>query len=71
MFDFEYLRNKREGSFANLSKLINKFANILMVNRMNDLRDESVLFQTAAIRDKYQHMQNKITDYLVTYREIL
>jgi hypothetical protein len=71
LFDFEYLRNKREGSFSNLSKLINKFANILMVNRMNDLRDESVLYQTPAIRDKYQHMQNKITDYLVTYREIL
>jgi hypothetical protein len=42
-----------------------------MINRISDLRDESVLFQNQAIRDKYQHLQNKISDYLVTYREIL
>lgn len=42
-----------------------------MINRITNLNDESVIFQNQAIKDKYEHLQNKITDYLVTYREIL
>ena len=42
LFEFEYLKNKREGTFANLSKLINKFVTNITHNNIKDITDSQI-----------------------------
>jgi hypothetical protein len=70
MFEFEYLRNKREGTFANLSKLINKFVISLKQNEISDISDPTIILGNVDLKDKYGSLLSKVNDYLVTYKEI-
>lgn len=70
MFEFEFLRNKREGIFANLSKLINKFIAFLTDNKIADISDPNIILNNKDYRDKCTSLQTKIRDYLTTYKDI-
>ena len=64
------MRNKREGTFANLSKLINKFVSNLVNNSVTDISEPSTLLVNPDIKDKYQSLLDKIHDYIYTYKDI-
>lgn len=64
------MRNKREGIFANLSKLINKFISFLIDHNIKDISDPNVISNNKENKDKSTSLQSKITDYLRTYKEI-
>jgi hypothetical protein len=68
LFEFEYLRNKREGTFANLSKLVNKFVAFLVETRISQLSEN--VMETGDCKDKFSTLKGKISEYLITYREI-
>lgn len=70
MFEFEFLRNKREGIFANLSKLINKFLAHLTNHKINDLTDSNNILNAKELKDKCTSLRTKIRDYLSNYKEI-
>ena len=70
MFEFEFLRNKREGIFANLSKLINKFITFLNDSNIQDISKPSLILDVKENKEKVNSLQNKIYDYLNTYKDI-
>jgi len=64
------LRNKREGIFATLSKLINKFISFLLDHNIKDISEPNVISSNKENKEKSISLQSKITDYLRTYKEI-
>jgi hypothetical protein len=72
LFEFEYLRNKREGTFANLSKLINKFVVYLGEIKIMNVTPATLLENSSPdCRDKFSNLKQKINEYLQTYTSIM
>jgi len=69
LFEFEFLRNKREGIFASFSKLLNKFVSYLIDNKLNDLNDAGTILNSKQHKEKSVSLRKKIKEYLSNYKD--
>ncbi len=70
LMEIEFIKNKREGNFAHLSKLISKFAAKLAEIQINDLSCLSLLDSNEEVSQSYKNIRTKIEQYLVFATEI-
>lgn len=70
IFEFEFLKTKREGMYSNLSKILKSFSTLLIKSNMTNITNTNLITNNKELSDSINNIMNKTTAYFLSTNDV-